>query len=388
MIPFNKPYLPMESFGYLRQAVVNKQISGDGPFTEQCHAWFERTLGIPKVLLTTSCTHSLEMAALLLDLQPGDEVIVPAFTFVSTVNAFVLHGAKPVFADVRPDTLNIDERLVAGLITPRTRAIVPVHYGGVGCEMNPLLDLSHRHGIPIIEDNAHGLFGKYEGRWLGSFGCLATQSFHETKNVTCGEGGALFINDPALAERAEILRAKGTNRNAFFRGQVDKYTWVDVGSSYPPSDVLAALLYAQLERAERIQRRRHEIWNRYAVELADWAEEQQVLLPGVPAHCEHPAHLFYLVLPSLSDRQNFIEHAKSRGVSSVFHYQPLHLSPMGRAWGGREGQCPVTETISDRLTRLPLFFELTDEEQDRVIRAVTTYRSMQRASQVAMRRAA
>ncbi|HEY3968002.1 MAG TPA: dTDP-4-amino-4,6-dideoxygalactose transaminase [Planctomycetaceae bacterium] len=388
MIPFNKPYVPIESFGYLRQAVVNKHLSGDGPFTERCHAWFERTLRIPKVLLTTSCTHSLEMAALLLGLQPGDEVIVPAFTFVSTVNAFVLHGAKPVFADVRPDTLNIDEHLVADLITPRTRAIVPVHYGGVGCEMNALLYLGRRHGITIIEDNAHGLFGKYEGRWLGSFGCLATQSFHETKNVTCGEGGALFINNPALTERAEILRAKGTNRNAFFRGQVDKYTWVDVGSSYPPSDVLAALLYAQLERAERVQKRRHEIWNRYAVELADWAAEQQVLLPTVPAHCEHPAHLFYLVLPSLSDRQNFIEHAKSRGVSSVFHYQPLHLSPLGRTWGGREGQCPVTETISDRLTRLPLFFELTDDEQDQVIRVVKTYRIRQRAPQVVMRRAA
>ncbi|MBI3866477.1 MAG: dTDP-4-amino-4,6-dideoxygalactose transaminase [Planctomycetia bacterium] len=387
-MPFNSPYLPESGISYLRQAVVNKHLSGDGPFTSKCHDWFEQTLGIPRALLATSCTHALEMAALLLNLEPGDEVIVPAFTFVSTVNAFVLHGGTPVFADIRPDTLNLDEAHVAGLITPRTRAIVPVHYGGVACEMNALLELSARHDLAIIEDNAHGLFGKYAGRWLGTFGCLAAQSFHETKNISCGEGGALLINDTALAERAEILRAKGTNRNAFFRGQVDKYTWVDVGSSYPPSDALAALLYAQLEQADRIQKRRSKIWNRYAVELADWAAEQQVGLPSVPPHCEHPAHLFYLILPSLHDRQAFIDHARASGVCSVFHYQPLHLSPMGLRWGGRPGQCPVTEQVSDRLTRLPLYFELTDDEQTQVIRTVTSYRACQPAPRDALSRAA
>ncbi len=330
MIPFNSPFLPESSFRHLLDSAANKHLSGDGPFTHKCQVWLECALGIRKALLTTSCTHALEMAALLLNLKPGDEVVIPAFTFVSTVNAFVLHGATPIFADIRPDTLNIDERLVADLITPRTRAIVPVHYAGVACEMNALLELSRRHQVPIIEDNAHGLFGKFAGRWLGTLGSLAAQSFHETKNISCGEGGALLINDLAFSERAEIVRAKGTNRNAYFRGQVDKYTWVDVGSSYLPSDALAALLFAQLEMADEIQVRRRRIWNRYAAELAGWAAAQQVGLPVVPVHCEHPAHLFYLIMPSLEDRQAFIEHAKSHGVCSVFHYQPLHLSPLGR----------------------------------------------------------
>lgn len=374
LIPFNRPFFPECGIDNLRVAVANKHLSGDGPFTKKCHAWLEQTLGVPQVLLTTSCTHALEMAALLLDIQPGDEVIVPAFTFVSTVNAFVLRGATPVFADVRPDTLNIDERLVARLITPRTKAIVPVHYAGVPCNMTKLLSLSRQFGIPIVEDNAHGLFGKYQDQWLGTFGAVATQSFHETKNISCGEGGALLINDESLCQRAEILREKGTNRSRFFRGEVDKYTWVDLGSSYLPSDALAALLFAQLEMADRIQQRRYEIWNRYAVELADWAEDQGVGLPVVPHGCEHPAHLFFAVLPSLDDRQAFIEHLRQRRICSVFHYQPLHLSPMGRSWGGRPGQCPVTERLGDCLTRLPLFYELTDDDQDRVIDAVSSYR--------------
>ena len=374
LIPFNSPFLPESGFRHLRQAITNKHISADGPFTRKCHDWLEQMFGVSKALLTTSCTHALEMIAILLELKPGDEVIVPAFTFVSTVNAFVLHGATPAFADIRPDTLNIDERLVANLITPRTRAIVAVHYGGVACEMHALLEICRRHGIPLIEDNAHGLFGKYDGRWLGRFGPLAALSFHETKNFSCGEGGALLINDAAFANRAEILRAKGTNRNAFFRGQVDKYTWVDVGSSYPLADALAALLYAQFEMADEIQNRRREIWNRYAIELADWAAEEGVGLPIVPADCAHPAHLFYLILPTLEDRQAFIEHAQARGVCSVFHYQPLHLSPMGQTWGGRPGDCPVTEYVSDRLTRLPMYFGLTEADQDRVIRMVTSYK--------------
>ena len=374
LIPFNRPFLPESSIDNLRAAVANKHLSGDGPFTKKCHAWLERTLGVPQVLLTTSCTHALEMAALLLDIQPGDEVIVPAFTFVSTVNAFVLRGAKPVFADVRPDTLNLDERLVARLITRRTKAIVPVHYAGVPCNMTKLMSLSQEFDVPIVEDNAHGLFGKYKGQWLGTFGSLATQSFHETKNISCGEGGALLINDESLCERAEVLREKGTNRSRFFRGEIDKYTWVDLGSSYLPSDALAAMLFAQLEMADVIQQRRHEIWDRYAAELTEWAEDQQVGLPFVPDGCEHPAHLFFAVLPSLEDRQALIEHLRDRGVCSVFHYQPLHLSPMGRTWGGRPEQCPVTERLADCLTRLPLFYELTDDDQDRVIDAVTSYR--------------
>ena len=374
LIPFNRPFLPESSIDNLRAAVANKHLSGDGPFTKKCHAWLERTLGVPQALLTTSCTHALEMAALLLDIQPGDEVIVPAFTFVSTVNAFVLRGAKPVFADVRPDTLNLDERLVARLITRRTKAIVPVHYAGVPCNMTKLMSLSQEFDVPIVEDNAHGLFGKYKGQWLGTFGSLATQSFHETKNISCGEGGALLINDESLCERAEVLREKGTNRSRFFRGEIDKYTWVDLGSSYLPSDALAAMLFAQLEMADVIQQRRHEIWDRYAAELAEWAEDQQVGLPVIPGGCEHPAHLFFAVLPSLEDRQALIEHLRDRGVCSVFHYQPLHLSPMGRTWGGRPEQCPVTERLADCLTRLPLFYELTDDDQDRVIDAVTSYR--------------
>ena len=388
-IPFNCPYVPESSFDYLRQAVVNKHLSGDGPLTRKCHAWLEATLGVPKALLTTSCTHALEMAALLLDIKPGDEIIVPAFTFVSTANAFVLRGARPVFADIRSDTLNIDERLVATLITPRTRAIVPVHYSGIACDMNVLLELSRRHGVPLVEDNAHGLFGKYRGRWLGTFGSLAAQSFHETKNVSCGEGGALLINDPALAQRAEILREKGTNRSLFFRGQIDKYSWVDVGSSYLPSDALARHCTCRtLEVADQIQKRRKEIWDQYAARLADWGAEQGVRLPFVPADCDHPSHLFYLILPSLEDRQAFIEHAQTHNVCCVFHYQPLNLSQMGQSWGGQSNPCPVTEAVSDCLTRLPLFYEMTDADQEQVIRAVTSYKVRHAARSKPQKRAA
>ncbi len=387
-VPFNRPFLPETGIDNLRTAVANKHLSGDGAFTKRCHAWLERSLGVKKALLTTSCTHALEMAALLLDVHPGDEVIVPAFTFVSTVNAFVMRGARPIFADVRSDTLNLDEAAVEQLISPRTKAIVPVHYGGVACDMTRLMALSRDTGVPIVEDNAHGLFGKYGGQPLGTFGALATLSFHETKNISCGEGGALLINDPNLCERAEILREKGTDRSRFFRGQVDKYTWVDLGSSYLPSDALAALLLSQLEMADEIQARRRQIWDRYATGLADWARDQGVQLPHVPAGCEHPAHLFFAVLPSLEDRETFIEHLRQRGVTSVFHYQPLHLSPMGQRYGGRPGQCPITETLGDRLTRLPMFFELTDREQDRAIDAVTSFEVKARRSPKTHSRAA
>lgn len=372
-IPFNKPSIMGNELEYIAAAVKSGQISGDAGYTKKCHAYFQETLGVPKALLTTSCTHALEMSALLLNLHPGDEVILPSFTFVSTANAFVLRGAKPVFADIRPDTLNIDERLIEGLITPRTRAIAVVHYAGVACEMDAIMDIAARHNLMVIEDNAHGLFGTYKGKQLGTFGALATQSFHETKNFTCGEGGALLINDPLLVERAEIIREKGTNRSRFFRGMIDKYTWVDIGSSYLLSDVLAAYLYAQLEVRDEIQGRRGRIWNTYWEHLGDWAATHHVQLPFVPEYCEQPFHMFYMLLPSLDVRQAFIAHLKSLGILSVFHYLPLHLSDMGREFGGKEGDCPVTEDISDRLVRLPLYNDLSEEQQMLVIQAIYSF---------------
>jgi dTDP-4-amino-4,6-dideoxygalactose transaminase len=330
-------------------------------------------LGVRKTLLTTSCTHALEMTGLLLDLQPGDEVIVPSFTFVSTANAYALRGVKIVFADVRPDTLNLDETRLEALITPRTKAIVPIHYAGVGCEMDEILTIAQRHGVAVVEDNAHGLFGKYKGRWLGTFGCLATQSFHESKNFSCGEGGALLINDERYLERAEIIREKGTNRSRFFRGQVDKYTWIDLGSSYLPSDILAAFLYSQLEVREKVQARRQQIWETYCNGLGDWAREAGVILPTVPAHCEPAWHMFYLLLPSLAARQALIARLKLHGMLAVFHYPPLNLSEYGKRWGGQPGDCPVSEDVSDRLLRLPFFYSLTEAEQAQVVEVIQRF---------------
>ena len=372
-IPFNKPALLGQEFDYVRQAIERGKISGDGHFTKLCQEVLKAATGAASVLLTTSCTHALEMAALLLDIQPGDEVMLPSFTFVSTANAFVLRGARPVFIDSRPDTLNLDENQIEARLTPRTKVIVPVHYAGVGCAMDRILDIAKPRGIRVVEDNAHGLFGRYRGRPLGSFGSLATQSFHETKNISCGEGGALVINDPALSARAEILREKGTNRASFFRGQVDKYTWVDVGSSYVPSDILAAFLYAQLEAAEKIQTARRAIWMRYNHELADWAANYDVRLPIIPEECEQAYHMFYLLMPSLEDRQVFIRHLGERGILAVFHYVPLHLAPMGQKFGGRRGDCPVAEALSDRLVRLPFYFNLSEAEQAGVISAVRSF---------------
>jgi dTDP-4-amino-4,6-dideoxygalactose transaminase len=372
--PFNRVSLVGPELSYVEQAVAGGHISGDGPFSKKCQSLLEQELGVPKALLTTSCTHALEMAAVLLDLQSGDEVVVPSFTFVSTVNAFVLHGARPVFADIRPDTLNMDETRLERLITPRTRAVVPVHYAGVGCEMDTILDIANRNGIAIVEDNAHGLLGKYKGKCLGTFGCMATQSFHETKNFTCGEGGALLINDSRYIERAEVVREKGTNRSRFFRGQVDRYTWVDVGSSYLPSDILAAFLYAQLEARESIQAKRYRIWEYYAEHLKDWAQNGGIRLPIVPEHCEHPYHMFYLLMQSLETRQALIAHLKDRGIMSLFHFQPLHLSEMGRRFGGKPGDCPVTEDVSDRLLRLPFFSSLSDGDLDAIREAVCSFR--------------
>jgi dTDP-4-amino-4,6-dideoxygalactose transaminase len=351
------------------------QIAGDQTYSKRCHGLLEEILGVNKALVTTSCTHALEMCGLLLELQPGDEVIVPSFTFVSTANAFALRGARIVFADIRPDTLNLDERRLEQLITPRTKVIVPVHYAGVGCEMDAIMDIAKKHSLVVIEDNAHGLFGKFRGRWLGTFGNLATQSFHETKNITCGEGGALLINDGGLAERAEILREKGTNRSRFFRGQVDKYSWVDIGSSYVMSDVLAAFLYAQLEVWRDIQTKRRQIWENYDLNLHSWADQRGILCPTVPGHCEQSFHMYYLLLPSLDERQAFISHLKERGILSVFHYLPLHLSPMGRRVSDRKADCPVTEDRSDRLVRLPFYNSLGRADQQRVIEAVLEFRS-------------
>jgi dTDP-4-amino-4,6-dideoxygalactose transaminase len=370
-IPFNKPSLVGNEIEYIVQAVRGGHASGDGPFTKKCHALLEEALGVSKVLLTTSCTDALEMAALLLNIRPDDEVIVPSFTFVTTINAFVLQGARPVFVDIRPDTLNMDERLLEGLITPRTKAIVPVHYAGVGCEMDTICEIADRRGVPVVEDNAHGLFARYNGRWLGTFGALATLSFHETKNFICGEGGALLINDPQYVERAEIVREKGTNRSRFFRGQVDKYTWVDVGSSYLPSDILAAYLFAQLEAREHVLAQRKRVFEYYAEHLQDWAHSNDVRLPAVPSCCEQSYHMFYVLMPSLEKRRKFIAHLKSRGILSVFHYLPLHLSPMGRKWGYQEGDCPVTEDVSDRLVRLPFYNELSPEQQQEVCAAIS-----------------
>jgi dTDP-4-amino-4,6-dideoxygalactose transaminase len=374
VIPFNRPALLGGERRYVDEAFERRQLSGDGGFCRRSEGLLEQTVGVRRALLTTSCTHALEMSALLLDVGPGDEVIVPAFTFVSTVNAFALRGAKPVFCDVRSDTMNLDERKLEALVTPRTKAVVPVHYAGVGCEMDAIGAIAAAHQVAVVEDNAHGLYGTYRGRQLGTFGALATQSFHETKNFTCGEGGALLVNDEAFVERGEILREKGTNRSRFFRGQVDKYTWVDLGSSYVLSDLLAAVLFAQLEARDAIQGKRAHIWSRYATELRGWAESVGVGLPTVPAHCTQAFHMFYLLLPTLAQRTAFIRHLDSKGVKAVFHYQPLHLSPMGERFGGRAGDCPVTEAVSDQLVRLPFYTELADADQERVIEAVTSFR--------------
>jgi dTDP-4-amino-4,6-dideoxygalactose transaminase len=372
-IPFNRPYATGKELDYIRAAITTPKLSGDGSFTARCHQLLEQSLGIQKALLTTSCTHALEMAALLLKIGPGDEVIVPAFTFPSAANAFMLRGAKPVFVDIRADTLNIDESQIEQRITARTKAIFLVHYAGVGCEMDTIMTIARRHGTGVVEDNAHGLYGKYRGQYLGTLGQLATLSFHETKNFSCGEGGALLINDAQFNQRAEILREKGTDRSRFFRGEIDKYTWVDIGSSYLPSDLMAAFLQAQLEHRDQIQAMRQQMWETYARELASWAEANGVRLPIVPAECEQSYHMFYVIMPSLESRQALISHLAGFGILAVFHYLPLHLSPMGLRFGGRHGDCPVTEDLADRLLRFPFFTGMTSSEQTQVIDAVRAF---------------
>jgi dTDP-4-amino-4,6-dideoxygalactose transaminase len=373
VIPFNRPLFLPHGLAYAREAFERYHVSGNGMFTKRCQEFFEQRLGAGKVLLTTSCTDALEMCALLLDLQPGDEVVMPAFTFVSTANAFALRGARPVFVDIRPDTLNLDEGRLEQAITPRTKAIVVVHYAGVGCAMDVICAIAARHRLPVVEDNAHGLFGSYRGQALGSFGQLSTLSFHETKNLSCGEGGALVINDPRFTARAEMLWEKGTDRGRFFRGEVDKYTWRDVGSSFLPSDILAALLWAQIEIADVIQAKRRFIFERYAANLQPWAAARGVTLPTIPDHCICSYHLFYLLLPDAAAQGALIRHLQASRINAVFHYQPLHLTPMGLKFGGRTGQCPVTELTADRLVRLPFYFDLDEPGQNRVIEAVSSF---------------
>ena len=374
-IPFNRADVGKHDIELLTESIAAGHISGNGPFTKRAEEQITKIIGSNRTLLTTSCTHALEMSALLLRLKPGDEEIVPAYTFVSTASAFMLYGAKPVFVDVRQDTLNINLDQAEAAITSRTRAICVVHYGGVACEMERLVKLANDHDLMLIEDNAHGLFAKYRGKFLGTFGALATQSFHETKNITCGEGGALVVNDASLAERAEILREKGTDRTKFLRGQVDKYTWVDTGSSWVISDLLAAILFGQLSRADEIYKQRMDIWNRYHTELETWALNNYVALPTVPEGCEHTGHVYHLRFQRGDQRDQFIDHLKQLGIYAVFHYQPLHLSTVGRTLGGRDGQFPVTESAGDCLVRLPLFNALTNDEQTYVIESVTAFNS-------------
>lgn len=361
-IPFNKPFMTGKELWYISQAHHRGMLAGDGHFTRQCHAWLERQTGCRKALLTHSCTAALEMAAILADIRPGDEVIMPSFTFVSTANAFVLRGAVPVFVDIRPDTLNLDETRIEAAITPRTRAVVPVHYAGVGCEMEAILDIARRHDLLVIEDAAQGLMADYRGRPLGTLGQLGTVSFHETKNVISGEGGALLINDERFCERAEIIREKGTNRSQFFRGQVDKYTWVDVGSSYLPGELIAAFLFAQLEEAEAITARRLAIWEGYHRAFAELERQGRLRRPVIPAHCRHNAHMYYLLVADLDTRTRLLKWLAEREIHSVFHYVPLHSSPAGRRYGRAAGSLAVTDGVSDRLLRLPLWAELESAE--------------------------
>jgi dTDP-4-amino-4,6-dideoxygalactose transaminase len=368
-IPFNKPYMTGKELWYIAQAHANGHLAGDGGFTKKCHAWLEQRTGAHKALLTHSCTGALEMAAMLANLQPGDEVILPSYTFVSTANAFVLRGAVPVFVDIRPDTLNLDETLIEAAITEKTRAIVPVHYAGVACEMDAIMAIARKHGLLVIEDAAQGVMASYKGRPLGSIGHMSALSFHETKNIISGEGGALLVNDPELAQRAEIIREKGTNRSQFFRGQVDKYTWVDVGSSFLPGELITAFLWAQMEEADAITERRLGIWNVYHQWLEPLEAKGIARRPVVPAYCAHNAHMYYLLLADLAARTEFIRRLKEAGIGAVFHYVPLHSAPAGQRYGRVHGDLKVTDDIAERLVRLPLWLGL-ETQQAEIIRHV------------------
>ncbi|BDY13575.1 dTDP-4-amino-4,6-dideoxygalactose transaminase [Hydrogenimonas cancrithermarum] len=367
-IPFNEPPMTGNEERYILEALRNKKLCGDGPFTQKCHGWFEEKLGCAKALLTPSCTHALEMAAILIDIQPGDEVIMPSYTFVSTANAFVLRGAKIVFVDIRPDTMNIDETLIEAAITPKTKAIVPVHYAGVGCEMDTIMEIANRHGLFVIEDAAQGMMSTYKGKPLGTIGHLGTYSFHETKNYTSGgEGGLLIVNDERFAERAEIIREKGTNRSQFFRGMVDKYSWVDLGSSYLPSELQAAYLWGQLEKAENINEKRIAIWHRYNENLQHLEQSGHITLPTIPDGCIHNAHMFYIKVKNLKERTKLLKFLKEKNISAVFHYVPLHSSRAGMIFGHFHGQDIYTTKESECIVRLPLYYSIKAGEVDFVI---------------------
>jgi dTDP-4-amino-4,6-dideoxygalactose transaminase len=369
-VPFNKPYMTGKELWYIAQAHAKGHLAGDGDFTKRCSGWLEARTGCKRALLTHSCTGALEMAAMLADFQPGDEVIMPSYTFVSTANAFVLRGAVPVFVDIRPDTLNIDETRIEAAITPRTKAIVPVHYAGVGCEMDTIMAIAQRHGLLVIEDAAQGVMASYKGRPLGSIGHMAAFSFHETKNIISGEGGALLINDARFVERAEIIREKGTNRNQFFRGQVDKYTWTDFGSSYLPGELISAFLWAQMEEADATTRRRLDIWDAYHMAFEPIEKQGRVRRPIVPSSCTHNAHMYYLLMPDLAHRTRFISQLKENGIGAVFHYVPLHSSPFGLTAARSHGDMALTDALSDQLVRLPLWVGLAEQLSDVVAKVV------------------
>lgn len=374
-IPFNKPHLTGRELTYIERCLQSAKLSGDGQFSNQCQTLMQERFGTPRALLTTSGTAALEMAALLCDLQPGDEVILPSYTFVSTANAFVLRGARPVFVDIRPDTLNLDERLIEQAITPRTKVIVPVHYAGVACEMDAINDIAARHGLRVVEDAAQGVNATYRGKYLGTLGDFGCYSFHETKNFVCGEGGALLIRHAGDVERAEIVREKGTNRSQFFRGQVDKYTWVDVGSSFLSADILAAFLLAQLEHIESITAQRRRVYERYEAGLKELAEDGRVSLPSWPEHCAPNYHMFYMVTESLAVRTALLDHLRAAGILAVFHYVPLHTAPVGLAMGYRAGMLPVTESVSDCLVRLPFYADLSDADIASIIGEIVAFYS-------------
>jgi dTDP-4-amino-4,6-dideoxygalactose transaminase len=378
-VPFNWPYMTGKELYYIAEAHFGGKLAGDGPFTKKCHGWLEAETGARKALLTHSCTAALEMAALLLDLKPGDEVIMPSYTFVSTANAFVLQGACPVFVDVCPDTLNLDPGKIEAALSPRTRAIVPVHYAGVACAMDPILDIASRYRLTVIEDAAQGIMAKYKGKPLGALGNLGAYSFHETKNVISGEGGALLINDPAMKDRAEVLREKGTDRSRFFRGEVDKYTWQDVGSSYLPGELIAAFLWAQIEEARAITDRRLAVWDQYHAAFADAEAKEWLRRPVVPADCEHNAHMYYLLLPTAEARSRVMEGLKARGIGAIFHYIPLHSSPAGRRFGRVSEGLSITDDVASRILRLPLWVGLTWDQMEYVIANVLDLAETSRA---------
>lgn len=373
MICFNVPPYTGKEIDYIKKAVENHKICGDGEFTKKDSEWIENKTGTAKCLLTTSCTHATEMAALLLDIKPGDEVIMPSYTFVSTADAFVLRGATPVFIDIRPDTMNIDENLIEDAITDKTRAIVPVHYAGVGCEMDKIMDIAKCHNLKVVEDAAQGIMASYKGKPLGTFGDFGAFSFHETKNFSMGEGGALLIRDKENIERAEIFREKGTDRSKFFRGQVDKYRWQDFGSSYLPSELNAAYLYAQLEEAEKIQNARMARWNQYHEKLSPLAEQGRIQLPFIPDYCEHNAHMFYIKTKDMAERTDLINYMKSKDVFTVFHYVPLHSAPAGLKYGRFHGEDKYTTKESERLLRLPMYYSLTPDDCEYVADQVLNF---------------